>query len=202
MKKIVKQVARRIIRLYRQIWSFFQIILIRLHRVRIKAPAFIWGSLIISNRGQIEVGRNCYFRSSKSANLSGINSRIVLKALKGGALYIGENVGMSNCIIIAREKITIGAGTFIGADVKVFDSDFHSLYPEDRINGAERGIRTKPVFIGERCFIGSGAIILKGSKIGAESVIGAGSVVSGTVGRREIWAGNPARKIKDIPLRE
>ena len=39
-------------------------------------------------------------------------------------------------------------------------------------------------------------IILKGVHIGNNVIIGAGSVVTKDIPANEIWAGNPARKIK------
>ena len=51
--------------------------------------------------------------------------------------------------------------------------------------------------IGNDVWIGTGAIILKGTCIGDGSVIGAGAVVTHNIGNCEIWAGNPARKIKE-----
>lgn len=45
-------------------------------------------------------------------------------------------------------------------------------------------------------FIGGNSIILKGVKIGKNSVVGAGSVVTRDIPDGEIWAGNPARKIR------
>lgn len=47
-------------------------------------------------------------------------------------------------------------------------------------------------------FIGAGTTILKGTTIGSRSIIGAGSIVSGTIPADEIWAGNPARRIRGI----
>jgi len=46
--------------------------------------------------------------------------------------------------------------------------------------------------------IGYGALILpQVESIGSHSAIGAGSVLTKNVGTKEIWAGNPARKIKE-----
>ena len=47
-------------------------------------------------------------------------------------------------------------------------------------------------------FIGAGAIILPGVKINEFSVIGAGSVVTKDVPRYSMFAGNPAKLIKEI----
>lgn len=52
------------------------------------------------------------------------------------------------------------------------------------------------VEIGEGAFIGTGTIISGEIKIGKGAIIGAGSVLTHSVPDYEIWAGNPARKIK------
>jgi acetyltransferase-like isoleucine patch superfamily enzyme len=58
-----------------------------------------------------------------------------------------------------------------------------------------------PLVIGEYACIGAAAIILGGvTRIGKYSFIGAGSVVTKPVPDMEIWAGNPARKIKDVQI--
>ena len=51
--------------------------------------------------------------------------------------------------------------------------------------------------IGADVWIGVNAIIRSGVTIGTGSVIGAGSVVLNDIPEYEIWAGNPARKIRD-----
>jgi len=55
----------------------------------------------------------------------------------------------------------------------------------------------KKTMIGNDVWIGSGVFIKAGVKIGNGAVIGMGSVVTKDVGDYEIWAGNPARKIRD-----
>lgn len=52
--------------------------------------------------------------------------------------------------------------------------------------------------INDNVFIGAHSIILKGVTVGRNSIIGAGSVVARNIPENEIWAGNPAKKIKDI----
>ena len=51
--------------------------------------------------------------------------------------------------------------------------------------------------IGADVWIGAGATIKSGVTIGVGAVIGAASVVTHDVPPYEVWAGNPARKIKD-----
>lgn len=53
--------------------------------------------------------------------------------------------------------------------------------------------------IGEHTFIGTDSIITGNVKIGRGAIVGAGSVVTRDVPDYEIWAGNPARFIKQRP---
>jgi acetyltransferase-like isoleucine patch superfamily enzyme len=59
-----------------------------------------------------------------------------------------------------------------------------------------KGLNEK-VIIEDDVWIGYGAIILSGTRIGPGSIIAAGSVVTDDVEPYSIFAGNPARKIKD-----
>ena len=56
----------------------------------------------------------------------------------------------------------------------------------------------KPVHIKENVFIGAHSIILKGVVIGENSIIGAGSVVTKSIPSNQIWAGNPAKYIRNV----
>jgi len=52
--------------------------------------------------------------------------------------------------------------------------------------------------IEDNVFIGANCIILKGVKIGDRSIIGTDSVVTKNVPSDQIWAGNPAKFIREI----
>ena len=105
---------------------------------------------------------------------------------------------MSATTIYSRASIHIGKHTSIGANVKIFDHDFHPIDPDERLEHPNSGMKCRPIEIGENVFIGCNCIILKGSVIGDNCVIGAGSVVSGTFNANCVIAGNPARVIRKI----
>ena len=56
----------------------------------------------------------------------------------------------------------------------------------------------KPVHIGNNVWIGSHAVILPGVRIGDNVVIGAGSVVNKDIPANSVYAGVPARKLRDL----
>ena len=58
-------------------------------------------------------------------------------------------------------------------------------------------VEGKKIKIHSDVWIGAGAIVLSGVTIGVGAVIGAGSVVTHDVPPYEIWAGNPAKKIRN-----
>lgn len=121
---------------------------------------------------------------------------------------------------------TLGRYSYIGHDGFVLCADigpFCSIADNCRIGGAEHALEyvsTSPVFhkgknilhcnftqapqkhvpritIGADVWIGANAVVLSGITIGHGAVVGAGSIVTHDIPPYEIWAGNPARKIKD-----
>lgn len=56
---------------------------------------------------------------------------------------------------------------------------------------------SRDVIVGSDVWIGSGATVLRGVRIGHGAVVGASSLVNRDVGPYEVWAGVPARKIRD-----
>lgn len=121
-----------------------------------------------------------------------------------GELRIGSNVGMSSVAIVAWNRVVIEDGARIGGGACIYDTDFHSLSPSERLDpGLDRvGAKTSPVHLGRNCFVGAHAIVLKGVRIGDNSVIGAASVVTRDVPPNQIWAGNPARFIRELKDKE
>ncbi len=146
---------------------------------------------------KINIGNNCIFDSAKLHNLVGVNTRCIISTMsKHAQLYIGNSVGFSGVKISCAEKIIVGDGALMGANILMTDSDWHSLDPVRRDD--KDLIRTKPIKIGNNVFVGANSIILKGTEIGDNSVIGAGSVVAGIIPSNVIAAGNPCKVIKAL----
>lgn len=170
-----------------------------LHKVKLERGCGIRGLLYIKasmSASSIFVGEGTNINSSLGSDPIGGSTRTILYTRGTGKIFIGKRVGISNTAIVSEESVTIGDDTNIGGGTVIYDTDFHSLRASDRLSG-DQMVKTAPVKIGEKVFIGAHCIILKGSEIGDNAVIGAGSVVSGRIPANEIWAGNPARKIRE-----
>lgn len=148
--------------------------------------------------GKCEIGIRFKINNRESSNPIGRFSRCSIIVGKNGCLKIGNQVGMSSTAIVCHESITIGNHVNIGGNVVIYDTDFHSIDPKDRLNAItdRKNTKTKPVVIGDNVFIGAHSTILKGVTIGNNVVIGACSVVTKSIPDNQIWAGNPAKFIK------
>lgn len=154
---------------------------------------------ICGTKGRISIGDNAVINSSEYAIPIGYNCKSVFWILGDGKITIGSNTGMSNVALCSQSSISIGNNVMLGGGVKIYDTDFHSInYIERRNINTDKGRTSKPIVIEDDAFIGAGSVVLKGSHIGARSIIGAGSVVSGSIPADEIWAGNPAKFIRNI----
>ena len=153
--------------------------------------------LIIRNSGYISIGDNTILSSNNP--IGNCHPYLYLCCLHGATLTIGSNTGISNSTIFASKKVAIGNHVMIGADCKIYDTDFHSIEYAQRIETPDTHVMSRSVIINDGAFIGAHTIILKGSVIGKRAVIGAGSVIAGkTIGDDELWAGNPVRFIRKI----
>ena len=161
----------------------------------------IKGILFVRNKGCMQLGKEIRINSSLISNPIGGSTKTCLVTYSLGArLVIGDRVFMSNAAIVANREISIQDDVYIGASVKIYDTDFHSTYWYNRVLGAkDPDIQSKPVTIKKYAFIGAHSIVLKGVTIGQGAVIGAGSVITRDVGDFEMWGGNPARCIRNIP---
>ena len=156
------------------------------------------GIIFVRNNGKILIGDNFKVNSGIDYNTIGGDIITRLITTQEGKLNIGDNVGISNSTIFCLNNIEIKDHVYIGGGCKIWDSDFHSLNPIERIHLGDNNVNSLPILIEEYVFIGASSIILKGVKIGKNSIIGAGSVVTKDVPSNEIWAGNPAKFIRSI----
>jgi len=109
------------------------------------------------------------------------------------AITIKEGVYINrHTIIDASEAIFIGAGCMIGPFCYLTDHD-HTF---DGAGCPGSGpLRSSPLRLEPRCWIGAHVSILKGVTIGAGAVVGAGSVVTKGVPPGAVVAGNPAHPL-------
>lgn len=156
--------------------------------------------VIVTRRGNVVIGKNLSVNSGNNHNIIGRQQKTIFWV--EGLLTIGNNVGMSSTAIICNHCITIGNNVTIGGNSVIYDTDFHSLNPEIRLNKAIDKLNAKSgkVTINDNVFIGAHSTILKGVTIGVNSVVGACSVVTKDIPDNEIWAGNPAQFIKSVSI--
>lgn len=156
------------------------------------------GKIYIRNFGKVNIGNGFLANSSRLENPIGGDTILRLIVRKKGILQIGNFVGISNSTIVCWTSIVIEDFVSIGGSCKIWDTDFHCIDPDERKANDERNIKTRPIWIKNNAFIGGNSIILKGVTIGENSIIGAGSVIANDIPPNQIWAGNPAKFIRNI----
>lgn len=129
-------------------------------------------------------------------DMASIHSGCKLKIRSGAELELGANVFLNyGCMIICRQHVRIGSGCMFGPNVLIYDHD-HDLYAD--INHRKNSFKTKPVVIGENCWIGANTVILKGVTIGDQAVIGAGSVITHDVPPNTIMVQKRERIVREM----
>lgn len=103
----------------------------------------------------------------------------------GHEVRIGANSRIgAQCFI--PEGVTIERDCFI-APRTCFTNDLYPPSPKEK---------WQKTIVRQGAAIGAGCIILPGVTIGENALVGAGSVVTKSIPPGEIWAGNPARKLR------
>ncbi len=97
--------------------------------------------------------------------------------------------------ILNASSVTIGNDVLFASHVMI-SSENHGMNPESEESYMAQPLETKPVNIGDGCWIGEKVCILPGVNIGKKCIIGAGSVVTKSIPDYSIAVGNPAKVIK------
>ena len=163
-------------------------------RLRVTGPV----RLSVHPSARVRIGNNVTLISSWRHNPVGSAQRFVIWVSRDAELAIGDDVGISHAEIVSTLRIEIGRRTKIGGGSCIYDSDFHALSSTQRASAGNPGVEHAPVSIGEDAFLGAHCIILKGVSIGDRSVVGAGSIVAKSIPSDQIWAGAPARLLRNL----
>jgi acetyltransferase-like isoleucine patch superfamily enzyme len=111
-------------------------------------------------------------------------------------LEINEKTTIESAHLAVTEpysKLIIGKDCMFANNVEIRTGDSHSIFDDQsglRINYA------KNITIGNHVWLGARCIILKGVNIGDNSIIASGAVVTKNVSNNCIYAGNPAKCVK------
>ena len=99
--------------------------------------------------------------------------------------------------------ITIGRGTNVQDGTVIHVSDTHPTAIGDWVTIGHM-VHLHACTLEDECLIGSGAVVLDGARIERHAQVAAGAVVSPgkTVKAGELWAGVPARKLRDLSEEE
>ncbi|MHA1684460.1 MAG: acyltransferase [Promethearchaeota archaeon] len=150
--------------------------------VTICTGAVIYAGTTIGNNAFI--GDNANIRENSSVGENTIIGRNVTVECN---TRIGKNSKIQTAAHITGD-CTIGDGVFIGPEACTMNDKYMGLVEEQQMSG--------PIFE-DGCAVGGNATILPGIRIGKNAIVGAGSVVTKDVPEKEVWVGNPAKKIKD-----
>lgn len=142
----------------------------------IDASASIGKNTIIS--GWTFIGKNAKIgKDCRIANYVEINSDV----------KIGENTNIQ-VFVVLNSNTKVGKNCMIAGHVSTMDE----RYPTPDTKSVKR----TPCVIGNNVVIGGGALLVC-CKIGNNSVVGAGSVVISNIPKNQVWAGNPAKPMKN-----
>ncbi|MBQ7250826.1 MAG: sugar O-acetyltransferase [Bacilli bacterium] len=123
----------------------------------------------------------------------------------GENVYLGKDVYFNfNLVILDVCPVHIGNNCFFGPNISILTA-LHPLIASERelYFDEEKGYVTnreygKPITIGNDCWFGGNVTVLPGVTIHDNVVVGAGSVVTHDLESGYVYAGNPAKKIKEI----
>jgi acetyltransferase-like isoleucine patch superfamily enzyme len=116
-------------------------------------------------------------------------------------IEIGDHTQINHrCSFLVSKRISIGCRCMVAAETAMLDSSGHPSDPAARLAYLPaKPEDVRPINIEDNVWIGMRCIILPGVKIGEGSIVAAGSLVRSDVPAYAIVAGNPAKKVADLP---
>ncbi|MEZ9057284.1 DapH/DapD/GlmU-related protein [Vibrio pelagius] len=176
----------------------FIILVVRKIRTKIKKQFYLFFNDGLRIDGHVHFGSNLFISTTDDGVIEiyddvyiSDNVRIIAKSGKikiSSGTFIGPGV-----VIVAHNSIYIGENSLIAEYCTIRDQS-HIL---DKGIIKEAGMAVEAINIGSDTWIGAKATILKGVTVGDAAVIGANSVVNRSMDGGKIYAGSPAKFIKE-----
>lgn len=141
---------------------------------------------------QVSLGNDCTLEHGCYFKFDGVYR-------PGPLLVFGDNVFIGvGCEFNIRARLEVGANCLIASRCYFVDHD-HGFSTRTIPMGEQTDGIEAPIVLEQDVWLGANVVVLKGVRIGQGAIIAAGSVVNKSVGAFEIWAGVPARKLRDRP---
>ena len=165
---------------------------------RITKLKFLYPGMDIDYKCKID--KNCEIKCTKGSSLkiknSTIKSGTVIVADHKSKMKIIDSFIGYNCVIISRKEVTINKHCQIAEMVVIRDQNHN--FGKSHLTISEQGFKVKPITIEENVWLAAKSTILAGSLIGRNSVVGANALVRGILEANSVYAGIPAKKIKQF----
>lgn len=147
-----------------------------------------------------------------------INSNLRMKLLKKAGMKLSESSLIEEDVFLGSKKLIMGdntyinVGCFLDGSEEIILEDYARIGPFAKILTGSHDYRhsvirripgdpvvAKKVVIEKGVWIGIGAMILPGITIKKGCIVAAGAVVTKDTQPNGLYAGNPAKRIKDLP---
>lgn len=138
--------------------------------------------------GMVKIGSNTTVEN-------GVSFQIFHPFREHRAIVIGDHVYIgTGCQFMVNSQITIGSNSMVATGTILVDNG-HEFARGELIRS--QPLTTSKIVIGEDVWIGAGCVVLLGVEIGNGAIVGAGSVVNKSIPADQVWAGVPARFIRE-----
>lgn len=177
---------RQLLRIYKKIYHVKKRVPENNSKIKIGNSTKVSSSAIleVNDGGSIQIGDRCR-----------IFEGVIIKTY-GGKIIIGDDCSINPyCVIYGHGGLNIGNGVRIATHTVIIPANHNFSAKDSPIY--MQGLTAKGIVIEDNVWIGANSTILDNVIIQHGAVIGAGSVVNKNILKESIYAGVPAKKIKD-----
>lgn len=164
--------------------------------MKIPGAMMLRRALLLASGSSLVPIRNRH-RYLKRLGLAGLESPAMGHGIvfaNPGSVTCGPGCFINNQVYFDAGPVRLGTGVFLGPRSMILTGDHPIGDPSRRAGDGSHN----PVSIGDGSWVGAGAIILPGVTIHEGCVIGAGAVVVSDCEPHGVYAGVPARRIRDL----
>jgi len=173
------------------------------YNITTSSNSFIFGKVFIAKNSTLIVGKNSIINSIEiiGNGIVTIGNDVEIRDIfinlnNASSLNISNNVFIGkHAKFIVYGNCLVGEGTLIAPDALIVDND-HIVSNEKKL--IDSGVKTLDISIENNVWIGAKSIITKGVIVNQNCVVAASSFVNKSCDSDCLYAGIPARKIKEI----